>query len=300
MKRPGVIVLAILIIILFAIVQFNFIVREGEAVVLTRLGSPVRAVTEAGRYGKLPWPIEDVDRFDSRTQVLETSYEETQTQDGKMVLVGIFAGWRIDDPLVYRSALLGSAKEAESKLDGLIRNEKSAVIGRQPFSSLVNVEAGQLRFDQIEADILAPVRSQAKERYGLDVVTLGIHRLGVPESITEKVFSRMRAERQKLADSYEAQGQKESTSIRANADATRDQLINAARAAAKVTRAEGDAAAMETFKVFSANPEFARLLRGLEGMEEALKKDSTVVMSTDSYPFNLMKGVSDPEELKQP
>ena len=290
MKRPVMLAIAALIVVLFVAVQLLFMVREGEVAVLTMLGKPVGAYTEAGLYGRKPWPVQRVYTFDNRLRVLESSYEESLTADGKNVLVGTYAAWRIQEPIKFLKAVEGSVALAESHLDGLIRAYRSAALGQYPFSSLVNTNAEALRFDAIEQEILTRVQPEALDRYGIEVATLGIHRLGLPEGITESVFDRMRAERNKIADRYRSEGAGEAMKIRARADSEREQLLSKARGDAKRIRADAEAVAAEYYEVFEQDQKLAIFLRKLEAAEEMLKKRSTVILTTDSAPFDVLSG----------
>jgi membrane protease subunit HflC len=233
--------------------------------------------------------VQRIYRYDNRTRTLEGSFEEALTQDGKNVLVELYAGWRIDDPVRFLERV-GTVEQAEAGLDGLLRTYKNATLGQVRFASLVNTDAGQLKLDAIESDVLAAVKPQALDRYGIDVRFVGIRRLGLPESITASVFDRMRAERQELADRYRSEGEGEAIKIRAQADSERDQILAKAEAEAKRIRAEGDAAAADYYKVFEKDPELAMFLRKLEVLEETLKEKSTVVLSADTEPFDLLSG----------
>lgn len=288
-KRPGVMLVAAIVVALFVLVQVFFMVHEGDVAIRTFLGKPVRAYTESGLYPRKPWPLERVYRFDNRLRTLETSYEETLTEDGKNVLVGMYAAWRIEEPIKFLESV-GSAEQAEKHLDGLIRNHKSATIGRHPLSALVNVDPDEIQFDVMESTILERVAPEASARYGIRLASLGIHRLGLPQDITESVFERMRAERRKLAEQYRSEGEGEATRIRAEADSQKEQVLSRARADAKRIRAKGDAEAADFYKVFEEDPELAMFLRRLEAMEQLLQEKSTVVLSVDTEPFRLLKG----------
>ena len=290
MKRSfNLLALGALVAVLFVLTQILFIVRQGEVAVLTRLGRPVGAISEPGLYRRWPLPVERVYTFDSRVRVAEGSLEESLTADGKNVLLSLYAGWRIQDPIKFLERV-GTDGQAEAAVDGLLRAAKSTVIGRFPFAALVNADAAQLKLAEIEQAILAGVQEQAEARYGLQVDFVGLRRIGLPESITESVFARMRAERQELADRYKAEGEGESIRIRAQADAERDQLLAQADADAKRTRADGDAQAAAAYEVFEKNPELAMFLRKLEIMEETLKERATVVLNVETEPFDLLKG----------
>ena len=274
---------------LFILLQVLFTVREGEAVVVTTFGKPVRAITEAGLYARAPWPVQRVYRFDNRVHTLEGAFEETLTRDGKNILVAVYAGWRIQSPIQFLERI-GTVEQAERNLDALLRSQKNAVLGQFPFSALVNTNTAEVKFEQIEQQMLTVVQPEAVNRYGVTVQFLGIRKIGLPESITEKVFARMKAEREEIAERYRSEGEGEAIKIRAAADSQRNQLLAQAEADAKRIRAEGDAKAAESYQVFEKNPELAMFLRKLEVLEGTLKKKSTVVLSTETEPFDLLQG----------
>ena len=289
MKRNINLLLAgILVAVLFVLTQAVFIIRQGEVAVLTRLGRPVATITEPALYRRWPWPVERVYRFDNRTRALEGNFEESLTQDGKNVLLSVFANWRIADPGVFLERVGGIAA-AEAALDGLVRTHRNALLGQYRFGQLVNTNAAELKLDELERRILESVQPAARERYGMDVEFVGVRRLGLPETVTQSVFARMKAERQELADRYKSEGEGEAVRIRARADSERDQLLAQAEADARRLRAEGDAAAAEYYQVFEQNPELAMFLRKLEVLEDTLKEKATVVLSADTEPFDLLK-----------
>ena len=255
MKRNTLlVVVGLLVAALFVLLQVLFTVREGEVAVVTTFGKPQRALTEAGLYRRWPWPIQRVYTFDNRTQVLEGPFEETLTRDGKNILVALYAGWRIAAPIPFLERV-GAADQAARNLDGLLRNYKNAVLGQYEFASLVNVDPAAIRFETIEQQIHDAVAPEAAERYGITLQYVGIRKIGLPEAITEKVFQRMRAERNQLAERYRSEGEGEAIKIRAQAESERDQILAKAEAAAKRIRAEGDAQAAQHYRAFAENPE---------------------------------------------
>ena len=247
------------------------------------------ALTNAGLYVRAPWPVQRIYRFDNRVHTLEGAFEETLTRDGKNILVAVYAGWRIEKPIQFLERI-GTVEQAERNLDALLRSQKNAVLGQVPFSALVNTNTAEVKFEQVEQQMLAAVQPEAVNRYGVTVQFLGIRKIGLPESITEKVFARMKAEREEIAERYRSEGEGEAIKIRAAADSQRNQLLAQAEAEAKHIRAEGDAKAAESYQVFEKNPELAMFLRKLEVLEGTLKKKSTVVLSTETEPFDLLQG----------
>lgn len=272
---------------LFAVLQFLFIVREGELAVITRMGRPHRTIKEAGLQTRLPWPLERVHRFDGRIHTLRSAYEETLTADGKNILMSMYCGWRIRDPLLFLERL-GSVEQAEASLDGLIRTYKSAAVGKALFSELVNTAEERLVHDQIEREVLAAVRSEADRRYGIEVCFVGIRRLGLPDSILQSVYERMRAERKELAEQYRSEGEAEAIRIRARADSERAQFLARAEADARRIRAEAEAEAAKSYRIFAENLELALWLRKLDALRETVGERATLVLGADVEPFDLL------------
>jgi len=290
MKRNTLLLtVGLLVAVMFVLLQVLFTVREGEAVVVTTFGKPVRELTAAGLYMRWPWPVQRIYRFDHRIHTLEGAFEETLTRDGKNILVAVYAGWRIQKPMEFLERV-GTVEQAEHNLDSLLRSQKNAVLGQFPFAGLINTNAAAVQFDAIEQQMLAAVQAEALARYGVEVQFLGIRKIGLPESITEKVFARMKAEREEIAERYRSEGEGEAIKLRAAAESQRNQLLAKAEAEAKGIRAEGDARAAESYQVFEKNPELAMFLRKLEVLELTLQKKSTVVLSSETEPFDLLQG----------
>lgn len=277
---------------IFGLLLFAFQVRVTQVAVVTTLGKPTRSITEPGLYWKLPWPIQKVHAMDRRTQNFEGKFEETLTQDGQNLLIMVYAGWRIADPELFLKLFVnGSVTEAERSLEGLVRSTKNAVVGQHPFSHFISTDEKQLQFTAIEKQILETVNATAKAKYGIDVRFLGIKRLGLPESITQKVFDRMRAERQRLVQRFQGEGESQSIQIRTTADRDRDEILAKAEAEATRIRGQGDAEAAKAFKVFEQAPELALYLLGLNALEETLKDRSTLILDQRTPPFDLLKGL---------
>lgn len=279
----------LLIAALFLTLQFLFVVREGDCAVLTRMGKPERAVTEAGLYRRWPWPVHRVHRFDARIHALQGSFEETLTRDGKNILVSMYCGWRIADPIVFLERL-GSEERAESSLDGLLRTHKNAVLGQIAFHQLVNTDAAALRHDEIERAVLDAMRPEAARRYGIEVAFVGLRQVGLPEAISLSVFERMRAERQELAERYRSEGEAQAIRIRAAAESERDQMLARAEADARRIRAEGEAEAAKHYQTFAEDPELALFLRKVDALRDALGEKVSLVLSADTEPFDLLLG----------
>src|SRR6185436_1881594 len=139
-------------------------------------------------YFKLPWPIQKVQKFDKRIQSFEEKFEETLTKDSYNVIITVYSGWSISDPAIFRERFNGSVVRAESELATLVRSAKNAVVGQHPFAHFISTDEKELKFNEIEGEMLAAIQPVSKANYGIDVRFMGIKQLGLPESITQKVF----------------------------------------------------------------------------------------------------------------
>jgi membrane protease subunit HflC len=124
------------------------------------------------------------------------------------------------------------------------------------------------------------------------VVDVRITRIDYVEAITESVFKRMVAERQRVANELRSTGAAEGEKIRADADRQREVTVaNAYRDAQKV-KGEGDAEAARTFaEAFGRDPQFAQFYRSLDAYKASFNKKSDVmVLDPSSEFFKAMRG----------
>jgi len=297
MKRnPLILAIGILLIAIVCLLLFVFQVRKSEVVVVTTFGKPTRDVSEPGPHLKWPWPIERVHRFDQRVQNFEDKLTEGLTQDSFNVLASVFVGWEITDPKAFFPKFAGTSEpiaEAEKVMDRMLSNAKAAVIGKHPLFDFLSPTSQGNKFSDIEQQILAVVQAQVRaNNYGLKINFLGIKRLGLPENVTASVFERMQAERKRLADKSQYEGEAEAQTIRAEAERKAAVVLADAGAQATAIRGKGEAEAAKSLTVFQQNPELANFIFGLNALEDSLKEKSTLIFDQQTPPFNLFSGVS--------
>jgi modulator of FtsH protease HflC len=288
MKNVAIPILVAVIFIIMAVYLVAFQVRETESTLVTRFGKPVREKTEPGLGWKWPVPIERVHRFDSRLRVLEGELVETPTSGAVPIIVKSFVVWRVAEPLKFLNAV-ETVGDAEDKLRSRINDTQNRVIGNHVFGEFVNSDPDKIKFEQIQAEMLADLQGPVRQDYGIEVKTLGIKQLKVSEAVTKDVFERMKADRQRRTEATVAQGNAEATRIRTDAEAKKTALLAAAEGRAKATRGQGDAEAAQYYELLETAPDLAIFLRNLEALETTLKDKTTVVIPTDVEPFKYLK-----------
>ena len=224
-KNPLTLLVGTLLLLIFVALLFCFQVRTTEVAVVTTFGKFSRSITEPGLYLRAPLPIQKIYKFDNRLQNFERKFEQTTTKDAKNLLITVFIGWKVSEPKVFLERFNGDTLKAEQSLENLVRNAKNAVIGSYNFADLISPDPKQVKFDAVEADILKELKASAQTTYGVSVELVGIKQLGLPESITGKVFERMRAERDRLVKQFNGEGEAKSLEIRSDANRKRDELL---------------------------------------------------------------------------
>lgn len=279
-----------LLLVIFLAVLFAFQVRSTEVAVVTTFGKYSTSHTDPGLKFRLPWPIQNIYRFDNRLQNFERKFEQTTTRDAKNILVSLFVGWKISDPKIFLERFNGDPVKAEQQLEGLVRNAKNAVIGRYNFSDFISPDPKQVKFEQFEAEVLKEIKGSAKDTYGLSVEVVGIKQLGLPEAITGKVFERMRTERERLVKQFTGEGEAKAIEIRSEANRKRDELLAKADADALRIIGEAESQASKDYAVFEQKPELAIYLLQIKALKESLKDRATVILDQRTTPFNLLTG----------
>lgn len=265
------------------------VVGEGQAVLITRFGRPLRAATQAGLHWKLPWPIDQASMLDMRRRVYETGQTEMLTRDKKNIIARTFVVWRIGDPLAFSQAI-GNQGGAEAKLDGLLTNAAIGTLGGHDLSALVSTNPADLQVDQIESELLASTAPLAQHSYGVTVEQIRLERLALPEENVTAVFEQMRAERRQFAAKYQAEGQQEASRIQSEAQLEAARI--SAKGAEETARLRGEAAA-EVAKTYAdahrIDPDLYRFTRSLDSLDKLVTGSTSLILRTDSEPFSLLQ-----------
>ena len=293
MKRRGIFSIVVALLLVGTLVTFliAFQVRISEQALVLTFGKVSRQIREPGLYLKWPYPVQTVQHFDTRTRVLEGKYQEVYTADGYNLILTLAVGWAIEDAERFYNSLQAETK-ARSQLEGLVGGEVNAVVGRHQFDQFISTDAEKLAFDQIEVEIQPAVATTAETRYGIKMHFVRVTQLGLPEAVTERVFARMKAERNRIATKYRAEGKSQADQLKYKADRDAELIGTQAEAEATRLRGQGDAAAAEAYKVFAKHEGLAIFLSKLDALRK-LKDRLTVIIDTRTPPWDLLRGTID-------
>ena len=274
-----------LIAIVVVIMSSIFIVDERNKALVLQFGRVVAVKEDPGIAFKLPL-IQEVVYYDDRILSRDVDPIEVTPSDDRRLVVDAFARYRIDNVNRFREAVgTGGILTAESRLDGIMRNELREILGTVSSNEILSSDRVLLM-----QQILAGARAKAVE-IGLDVVDVRLKRTDLPRQNLDATFARMRAEREREAADEIARGNEAAQRVRAQADRTQVEIVSEANREAEIIRGEADATRNAIFaEAYGADPEFFDFYRSLNAYLTALQgNNSTMVMAPDSEFFNYLK-----------
>ena len=284
MNRVGFIGTTVLIV-LALLASTLFVVDQRQFGVVYQLGQIQRVITEPGLNFKLPPPMQNVTYIDKRLLTLDSmDTEPVLTAEKQRVVIDWYVRWRITDPQAYIRNVGLDENAGAMQLNRVVRNAFQEEINRRTVRELIST-----RRETLMADVKREVTEAVKgdKPWGIDIVDVRITRADYVESITESVYRRMQAERQRVANELRSTGAAEGEQIRADADRQREVTVaNAARDAEKV-RGEGDAEATRIYgEAFGKDPQFAEFYRSLDAYKASIgKKGDVLVIDPASSDF---------------
>lgn len=283
MRNLPTILAALVLILIVTFYMCTFQVRFTEVAIKKTFGEPSeRILDEPGLYFKWPWPIQSVDKFDTRLRILADRTEETMTADSKNVIVTTTTLWTIDDPYKFHRRFQ-SEEDGEKVLRNAVRSQKKAVVGQYDFSNFVSTVPSERKLRQIEQEMMEPVRQVALADYGIDLKFFGITKLTLPESVTRAIFDSMKQNVEKKAKRYEAEGRAQAQQIVASAQASRERIMAVALRKAGEIRNEGSRQVSEIYAMFQEQPDLRIFLDKLRAFEQSCQGDTTFVLTSKDF-----------------
>lgn len=279
--------LGLLGLMLAAILLGNsvFVVKETERALMLQFGRIVRADIAPGIHWKLPI-IDQVKRFDGRVLTVDGAPESFFTVERKRLIVDSFAKWRVADVETYYKATGGVELATKSRLADRINDGLRNQFGTRTLYEVVSGER-----DRLMEDMTHTLNDAVKKSLGVEVLDVRVRRIDLPPEVSEQVYQRMTAERDKEAQELRAVGLEAAEKIRAEADRQVTVIGANAYGEAEQIRGEGDAAAARIYATaYQRDPEFYAFTRSLKAYRTALvDRSGLLVLEPDSDFFRYLK-----------
>ncbi len=290
MKNINIIAIVLLGLLILASMTL-YTVDERQNAMVFQLGEVVAVDKKPGLYIKLPI-VQNVRYFDTRTLSLDPlDPDRFITSEKKNVLVDYFAKWRIIDVKQYYVSVGGDETRAQTRLQQTINDGLRAEFGKRTVHEVVSGERDQ---------IMAVLRAKADEdarKIGIQVMDVRIKHVDLPDEVSGSVYSRMEAERKRVANELRSTGSAEAEKIRADADRQREVIIAEAYRDAQQIKGEGDAKASTVYaSAYSQNPEFYAFYRSMDAYRQSFKNKSDVLVLEPTSAF--FKYMNSPKAAK--
>jgi membrane protease subunit HflC len=286
MNSPKLMFAAVVAIVLLILASMSlFVVKENETALLLRLGKIVDSDFKPGLHVKMP-VIQTVQRFDKRLQTLDAKPEHFLTSEKKFVVVDSYIKWRIDDTAQYyrstRGDMMTTSRLLGERINAALRDE----FGKRTISEVVSGERTQIM------DELTRRADENSSDLGVEIVDVRIKRIDFPPEISNRVYERMRTERERVARELRAQGAEAAERIRAEADRQKTEILAKAYRESEEIRGKGDAEAAGIYaKAFATDAGFYSFWRSLKAYRKVFAKGSNMmVLDPDSPFFRYFKG----------
>lgn len=272
------------IVAVFIVLQAVFIVDERERAIKFRLGEIIKTDYTPGLHWQFPF-INNVRKFDARIQTLDAQPTRYLTFEKKNVIVDSFVKWRIGDVEKFYVTMGGDITTANSRLFPIVNDQLRGEFGKRTIKDVVSGERSQVM------SILTRNTKEQAQKYGIDVVDVRIKRVDLPSDVSESVYGRMRAERDRVAKELRARGRAEAERIEADSDRQYTVTLAEAYRDSEMTRGEGDARSAEIYALaYGKNEEFYAFYRSLSAYRKSFaNKGDLLLLEPDAEFFKYFK-----------
>jgi modulator of FtsH protease HflC len=310
----AVVVIVVVLVVFLVLSGAFYTIDQTEQVIITQFGQPVGdPITKPGLHFKIPF-VQNVNSLDKRFLEWDGASVAIPTKDKTYIQVAAFARWRIEDPKTY-FVRLHDERSALSRLDDILGSETRNSIAKHDLIEIVRTDKNRqpLRDETLKGGptgaigVLPPIefgrqkieyqiKTAAAEKlkgFGIAVLDFRIKRVNYNPDVLARIYQRMISERLQIAQRFRSEGEGESARIAGQRERDLNEIQSNAYRQVQLIRGESDAKATEIYaRAYTQNPqaaEFYAFLKTLETYHKIFTKDSTLVLSTDSEIFALLK-----------
>ena len=289
----GRVLAAIFVVIIALLAACTILVVPGEAIVMTRLGNPIRVITRPGLAWKIPAPVESTIAVDLRLRTTSSGLQDVGTRDGLRILVQAYVAWQVPDDADHIRQFLRAVRNqpdvAADQLRSFIGSSLEISVSSFELTSLINTDASKVQLNELESRLLGRIDEQALKVYGIKILQVGIERLTLPAETLNATVARMAAERDTVAAQRQAEGDRAAAEIVSNADRDGRVLLAQAKADASAIDAKSRVEAADIYsKAYSRDRELYTLLRSLDTLSSVVHANTTLILRADAAPFRIL------------
>ena len=262
-----------------------FVISETQRGVKLKFGEVVEADLKPGLGWKVPF-VDSVRKFDGRILTVDSTPERFFTQEQKQLIVDSYAKFRVVDTAKYYTATSGEEFRAAALLSQRINDDlRNQVAGR----SVQEVVSGER--DQLMEAVKARLNETVLTELGIEVIDVRVKKIDLPNEVSQSVYRRMNAEREKEARELRSEGKEIAEGMRAEADRKVTVIEAEAVRDAEIIRGDGDATATRIYaESFNRDPEFYAFTRSLNAYQQTFANGSDIMLlQPDSQFFQYLR-----------
>ena len=279
------------LIVLLIVSSSVYIIPETHRGVLLRFGELVETDIPSGLHFKVPL-IDQVQEFDIRVLTLDVPSRQYLTVEKKPLDVDSYVAWQIADVDTFYRATGGSEFRAQELLTSRVDNGLRNMFGVRTMHEVVS---GQR--DELMAELKDLVNQTAIDEFGIRVLDIRVKAIELPEEVRVNVYRRMSAEREKLAQEYRSRGRELAEGIEADADRQSTVIVAEAFSESEKIRGEGDGEAARIYAdAYGQNADFFSFYRSLNAYESAFADEDDILVIDSEGDF--MKFLTDSQGLE--
>jgi len=196
------IILVILAALIVGFFAFTYQVDERESALKLKFGKVDKTDIEPGLHPKIPI-YNTIKKFDNRILTLDVPPTEFPTSEKKYVKVDFFAKWRIANVEKYYLATSGVEAKANQRLELILVDGLKNEFGKRTIQEVVSGERAEIM------DVIQIQSNREAENFGIEVVDVRVSKIDLPENVSDSVYKRMRAERDRVAKDFRARGKEQ-------------------------------------------------------------------------------------------
>lgn len=272
------------IIAALVVYSATFVVYQWEVAIKLRLGEIIDTDYDPGLHWMVPI-LNNVRTFDGRIQTMDSRPERFLTAEKKDVIVDYFAKWRIANVAKFFRSTGGDDEKTSRLLQERINTSLRDEFGKRTVQEVVSGERAEIM------QLLTKDADAKASELGVEILDVRVKRIDLPPEVSDSVYQRMRAERERVARDLRAKGAEAAEKIKANADRERVVILAEAYREAEQLRGEGDGKAAEIYaNAYNQDSEFFSFYRSLNAYKNSFNDSGDVmVLQPDSDFFRYLK-----------
>ena len=260
--------LLIAIVIYFSI----FTVNQWQQAIVFKFREIYRSDNQPGIHFMIPL-VNYAQKIEKRLLNLDQEPQRFLTKEKKDVIVDYYVKWRITDIEKFYTATRGNIVSANTLLEQRINRALRDEFGERTVQEVVAGERTQI------LNVVTSTTSNLTDELGISVIDVRTKRIDLPAEVSNSVYQRMRAERDRVAKDFRARGSEAAERIRANADREREVILANAYRDAETIRGEGDAQATEVYAAaFTKDEEFYSFYRSLNAYQNSFSEGNDILL----------------------